>query len=114
MRAVLTNWTAHTLTLIGRIQVVIALVISLTTQILTVLPESKKFLKEAKQIIVHFLWAGKKPKIAYDALIQDIANGGLKLIDIATKSKALKLTWAKKATEEQPYFWEAFGKILPP
>ncbi len=37
--------------------------------------------KEIKHIVVDFIWEGKTSKIAYDVLIQQTEEGGLKLVD---------------------------------
>ena len=49
------------------------------------------FVEEIKKEIIKFLWSNKKPKIKYNVLIQSTKDGGLKLVDIGTKVKSLKL-----------------------
>ena len=43
-----------------------------------------------------FMWDGKVPKISRNKLIQNERNGGLNLVDLETKDKALKINWARK------------------
>ena len=80
---------------------------SLTTQKLTCLPTPPKdFFEKAKRIITQFIWNNKKPKIAYDKLIQPINKGGLRLANLETKEKALKVSWVKKAQNNENKLWK--------
>ena len=40
-----------------------------------------------------FLWDKKTPKVKYTNIINNIMDGGLKLQDIETKLKAIKIKW---------------------
>ena len=88
----------RTLTLKERILVVNTMVTSLATQKFTVLPSPKpEFFQKA---ITTFIWKGKKPRIAYNRLMQSIQDGGLQLTDLESKEKALKIIWIKKYIQE--------------
>jgi len=43
-----------------------------------------------------FIWGGKGDKIARKIIINDIEEGGLKMTDIRSFAKALKISWIKK------------------
>ncbi len=45
------------------------------------------------------IWDGGSSKIGYDVIIQQIQDGGLKLIDFGEKIKALKIIWVKRLTD---------------
>ncbi len=49
--------------------------------------------KQVKHIVVDFIWEDKTCKIAYDVLIQQTEEGGLKLVDFEDKVKSVKLMW---------------------
>jgi hypothetical protein len=51
--------------------------------------------KQYNKLVTEFLWKGKPPKVKYNALINSISNGGLKLQDLVTKIRAVKLKWIK-------------------
>ncbi len=55
-----------------------------------------------KQCIVDFIWDGGSSKIAYDVIIQQMQDGGLKLTDFGEKIKALKIIWVKILTDGTP------------
>jgi hypothetical protein len=69
-------------------------------------------IKEVKDIIVNFLWDGGSSKIAYKILIQQIENGGLKLLDFEDKVKALKLMWIKRYVKGTDKKWMAATKFF--
>ena len=47
-------------------------------------------------------------------MIQDIPDGGLKLVDLKTKGRSLKINWIKKAMDDQSRFWKIIAdKQLP-
>ena len=56
-----------------------------------------------------FLWKNGKPKIKHSTLIADHKDGGLKVVDIDSKFRALKLTWLKRLCDDNEYPW----KIIP-
>ena len=64
----------------------------------------------------NFLWKNGKPKIKHSTLIADYKNieglnkdGGLKVVNIDSKFRALKLTWLKRLCDDNEHPW----KIIP-
>ena len=51
-------------------------------------------------MIKKYLWEGKRPKIAYDRLIRNYHQGGLKLADLESKNTALKAKWIQVNHQE--------------
>lgn len=47
-----------------------------------------RVLAEVKKVITQFLWDGKRPKVAYNLMIQPIDLGGLRLVDLETRIQA--------------------------
>ena len=93
MEMILTPWKARGMTLVGKILIVNSLLMSQAVYKLFVLTPDVKWFKMVKGMVIKFLWEDKKPKIAYDTLIKDKGQGGLNLVDLQCKSKALKITW---------------------
>ena len=99
--AVLKQWKNKTLSLIGKILVVNTLIMSLFVYRMTALPFMMKSLeKQLKQEIISFIWNGARPKISYETLTQRKENGGMGLIDIGRKNKALKISWIQILSQE--------------
>ena len=57
---------------------------------------SYKVLAEINDLLYTFLWNGKGDKIKRRVMINDLGAGGLKMIDISSFNKSLKMTWIKK------------------
>ena len=112
---VLNRWAARSLTMIGKIQVVNTLVMSLCTHKMSCLPSpSQEFHQKLKDIIIKFIWNDRRPKIAYHVLRQTITMGGLKLIDSKYKNISCKITWVKKLFGQAKTFWKQVAfEMLP-
>lgn len=61
----------------------------------------QEYLKSTKNIATQFLWSGKKSKIAYINLIQDISSSGLKLADLQTRVNTTHISWIKFIASNQ-------------
>ncbi len=74
----------------------------------SVLHTHDNVIKEVKQCI----WDGGSSKIAYDVIIQQIQDGGLKLIYFGEKIKALKIIWVKRLTVGTPQRWKVAPTVF--
>ena len=91
---ILDIWKIRNLSLIGKVEVANTLVSSLFVYKCTVLPTLKQdFILTYNQLIRDFIWEGKKVKIALSTLMVPKQEGGLALVDLAARDKALKGQW---------------------
>ena len=63
---------------------------------LSPLPTNQQVLDEINNIFYKFLWDGKGDKIKRSIMISDYENGGLRMLDLNSVNKALKLSWVRK------------------
>ena len=63
---------------------------------LSPLPTNQQVLDEISNIFYEFLWDGKGDKINRSIMTNDCENGGLKMLDLNSFSKAIKLSWVRK------------------
>ena len=85
------------MSIIGKIQVIKSLAVSKFVHLLTTLPiPNDSFLKELEAVFFSFIWGGKEDKIARKTIVNDIEDRGLKMTDIRSFAKALKISWIKK------------------
>ena len=78
----------------------------------SVIPLSKELIKEANSIIYGFIW-NRKDKVKRHALIFDIKNGGLRMLDIEFLIKTKRIMCLKKFLQDYPSSWKIIlGKIL--
>ena len=104
VEATLNAWHNRGLSLIGKVQVVNTLIASLFVYKMMVLPSiSELIVKKVENSIRQFLWNGKKSKIALSILQNPKDSGGLELVNLRNKDKALKATWPKILNKEDEY-----------
>ena len=60
-------------------------------------------------IIREFLWNGRKAKIAYKILQNSKENGGLNLVNLENRDKALKTSWVQILNGEEEYSSLVYG-----
>ena len=93
----ITQWKRRYLTLIGRITVIKSLLISKLVHIFTALPNpNADDVKQINNIIFKYLWNGGPDKVKRSNIVQDYDRGGLKMIDIQSFIKSLKISWIKR------------------
>ena len=91
------QWKRRSLTPVGRINVVKALLLSRLVHLFMALPNpSANCIKELEKMFFHFVWGGKKDKVKRSRLVQSYSMDGLKMIDINSFIKSMKLTWLKR------------------
>ena len=95
VEATLKTWENRSLSLNAKVTVINSLVGSLFVYKMMVLPTlPKATIQKFDKIIEAYLWNGHRPKIPLKRLRLDVESGGLKLVDLQVKDKALKATWA--------------------
>ena len=112
VKQVLNAWHNRGLSLIGRIQVINSLIASLFVYKMMVLPNiPNSILKNIDNILRDFLWDGKKSKIALNILQNPKSEGGLALVNLRNKEKALKATWPQILASEREYAQIAYSAL---
>jgi hypothetical protein len=97
IRTVLNMWRQRKLSLKGKVTVINSLAASLLVYPCTTLDTPEHIIKETDKIFCEFLWNGKVNKIARNTVIKQIEQGGLKMTDMTSKIKSIKMTWVKRA-----------------
>ena len=110
LKATLSTWKGRGLSLKGKFTVINNLALPPLLYAANILYVPKTVFKEVKQHVVDFLWDSKPPKIAYDVMIQDIHDGGLKLMDFENKTKALRVMWVKRLCSPIFEKWKAIPR----
>ena len=91
-------WALRGMSTIGRVLIINTLAVSQTVYKLFCLPTpEKEFFTKIKQVFRDYVWDKKGPKIAYDTLMLNIEQGGLKLVDMELKNKAIKISWVHRS-----------------
>ena len=85
------KWKTRHLTRVGKIALIKTNIISKVIHLLTVLPTPPNFLKLVNDLLFAFLWDDKPDKIKRIITCKDYFEGGLKMIDIYSFEKSLKI-----------------------
>ena len=111
VQTLLSDWSLRNLSLVGKVTVVKTLAFPILVQILTVLPNpSMQVLKRFQTVFFNFIWNGKIDKVKREILINDYDEGGLKVPDIFSYCKALKISWIKRYID--PFNFSDWKKLL--
>ena len=106
LHKVVGKWHNRKLTLHGKVQIINALMGSLFVyKCNTMLHMNVKQIKEIEGIFRHYLWNGKKDKIPLWVLQLDKKDGGLRLVNLGARQRALKVRWVHRV-ETDPFLRE--------
>ena len=98
----LKQWQHRKLTLMGKITVIKNYALPKLVYVLSSLPDpNKQTIKRIETIMYDFLWDSKPAKIKREILTMDYEKGGLKMIDLETFIKSLKICWIKRMIESE-------------
>ena len=113
-QCILDTWSKHSLSLIGKVLIVNALVASLFVYKMFVLPRmSSKYLSKITDIIVKFLWNNGTSKISLAILQNNKECGGLGLVSLERRDLALKIGWIQILSNDPNLANLAYTIIAP-
>ena len=100
---ILKAWENRGLSLEGKVLIINTLIGSLFVYKMMVLPAiPTNYVKKIEKIMEQFIWGKRaRPKISTKTLQRERKNGGLKLVDLETKDRALKISWIQTIQEEE-------------
>ena len=113
-KATLNTWRQRSLSLIGKILIINTLIASLFVYKMTVLPSIPEYMvKELETEFRKFIWNGKKAKISLKTLQAGKSSGGLGLVDLRIRDKALKISWIQILEQDETIANLAYEAIEP-
>lgn len=95
IKEICSTWLNRNLSFKGKVVLIQSLLSSLLQYPCSCTFTPTRVITEYKQIITEFFWNGKRGKVSYNLLIQDIAEGGIKLPDLTTRIRTIHLYWIK-------------------
>ena len=87
--------------------VIKSLIIPKFVYILSLLPAPKEIVQELNRILFKFLWKGTD-KVTRLSTINEYENGGLKMINLESMVKSLRLAWLKRIFGENDSAWKSY------
>ena len=107
-------WMNHHLTLMGHVLVVNTLMGSLFVyKMMSVTNLSKEQYSKIKALIQDYLWKGRRPKISWYTLTRKMEQGGLRLIDIEAKYKAILISWVHRLSDNATLSMIVYDNLCP-
>lgn len=95
IKQICSTWLNRSLSLKGKVVLVQSLISSLLQYPCSCVPTPTRVLVEYKRIVTDFFWSGKRAKVSYKLLVQDISDGGFRMPDLEMRIKAIHLYWIK-------------------
>ncbi len=105
-------WSSRPLTLKGKITVIQNVIIPQVLYLCSVLHTPEKIIKRLHDLITQFVWNKKKPKVKHTTMVGCIEDGGLKLPDIRSKIKSIKIAWLQRMCNTDLLFWKHYCKSI--
>ena len=100
-------WSSRGLSIYGKVTIIKSLIIPKFVFISWLLTVLKEIVKELNQMIFKFLWKGTD-KVTRLSTINEYENGGLKMIDLESMIKSLRLAWLKRIFQCNNGAWRSF------
>ena len=99
-------WRARDLTLFGRVIIIKSLGLSQLVYSASNLNVPQEITPIIKTKVFNFLWKNKRDKIKRAGLYQDREKGGIRMTDIETVVKALRLAWIPRLLTPEISNWK--------
>ena len=97
IETILNIWRERNLTIFGKVTIIKSLAFSQLVYLLSVLPSPQQgTLKYLESVLFQYIWDGKPDKIKRSTMCFPPDEGGVKMIDINTQMKCLKLAWVNR------------------
>ena len=110
----LCNWMNRELTLTGRVRIVNTLVESKLVYRMSVLPFiDQQMISTLHEVILEFIWKGKRAKIPFEVLSMPLDQGGLRLCNVLAKHQTLLCQWIF-VLHADSFLWKAMIRDLQP
>ncbi len=95
IKIIFERWKNRNLTLFGKILIIKSLASSILIHTMSIIVTPEEVLKEIEKLIFNFLW-NSTDRIKRKTLIGSKGDGGIKMLDIFCKDKALKAGWFRR------------------
>ena len=95
-KTTLNIWKSRKMTLYGKCTVIKSLALTKIFYVTAMIEPPLSFLDKVKKEIVKFVWADRKPKLAYNVLISRTEKGGICLPDIISRVQTQQIMLRKR------------------
>ena len=103
---VLTEWKSRFLTLRGKCTVINSLAAACVWHLVRIYPPTREILNVLRKAMWKFIWSNKPELVGREICVSDLTSGGLKAVDIETRSKCLLIPRVFKFLEKGAAPWK--------
>ena len=91
----LAHWDKSHPTIFGK-RLIVQMIVGGMSQYLTMAQAMPKQVEEILEKIIHaFIWEDSRPSVSLDTLCLPIGQGGIKLLNLSSRNKAIEIMWLK-------------------
>jgi len=106
IKNLLRMWLVRDLSLKGKVTVLKSLIVSMLIYPFSNIQTPEWVINECNTLFFKFLWNGKPDKVKRNIIIQQIQDGGLKMVDIESTLKSCKVNWVKRYMDDNNEKWK--------
>ena len=104
-------WSSRGLSFYSKVTIIKSFLVPKFVYVCSVLPTPKELVKELNQLLFKFLWNGTD-KVTRASVINEYEEGGLKMIDLDSMIKSLRLAWLKWIFNGNDGTWKSYLQYL--
>ena len=112
VRNLLNMWKARNLTIKGKITLLRSKVVPVFLYVATIVYVPENIIKQVDDLFFDFIWPSGKHHVKKKVLIQEIESGGLKMPDISSMLKAVKLGWLKRLCVKETLYTHFASSLI--
>ena len=104
-------WSSRGHSLYGKVTLIKSLLIPKIIYTSSLLPTPEHIVKDLNHILYTFLWKGKD-KVTRASTINNYEGGGIKMVDIESLIKSLRLSWLKRIFSDSSGAWKNYLEYI--
>ena len=104
-------WSSRGLSVYGKVTLIKSLLIPKIVYTSSLLPTPEHIVKDLNHILYKFLWKGKD-KVTRASTINNYEEGGIKMVDIESLIKSLRLSWLKRIFSDNSGAWKNYLEYI--
>ena len=108
-KSVLNEWKSRHLTMIGRAQILKTFIVSQFLFIASAIVLPKHYISVINNMMIDFMWRGKKGKLSRSVLYKTVENGGLGVPELGHMISVSHIKWVRRYIfDENVHYWKVF------
>ena len=107
LKTIMKNWRGRYLTLSGKILLIKTFALSQFVYLASCIHVPCNVVKQIESIVYDFLWNGVKGMVKRSTIIGDVDEGGLKMVDVKSMFKALRVKWTQRYNDLNQAAWKS-------